>query len=185
MRVFTFKQGLLSRFAHDLQLALTDFEVEFGDGKVSGVFRTDGIVVEGAVVKGKLDTKVLSASDCRKILGNIATEVLHSDRYPDARFEAAVSSDAEGIRLDGTLTLLGRRVACPTIRPVHVGNAWLAEIPITPSRWGVRPYKAMGGALKLQDKVTIELALPAEEELESEDGTQRWEMRGGARPEVG
>jgi hypothetical protein len=178
VRVFSYKDGLLSRFAHDLQLALTDFEVEFEDGRVVGAFRTDAVVVEGVIKDGKLDTKMLSASDCKKILKNIREDVLYSKRYPEARLEAAVSSDADGIRLDGTLTLVGRRVACPAIRPVHLGNAWIAEVVITPSRWGIRPYKAMGGALKVQDKVKIEVALPASEDIEDEP-SHRWEMRAG------
>ena len=177
VRVFTFKEGLLSRFAHDLQMALTEFHLEFSEGKLSGVFQTRAIVVEGAIREGKLDPKLLSAGDCKKILKNVRTEVLLSDRYPDARFEASVSSDDDGIRLDGALTLIGRRVAIPTVRPVHVGNAWIAELHLTPSRWGIKPYRAMGGALKIQDRIKVEVALPAAEDIDSDDGTKRWEMK--------
>jgi hypothetical protein len=177
VRIFTFKEGLLSRFAHDLQLALTDFEVELADGSLRGTFRTDGVVVEGVIRNGKLDTRVLSSSDCMKIRKTIADEILLSDRIPDARLEVALSTDAEGVRLDGSLTLLGRRVAVPTIRPVDIGVAWTATILLTPSRWGIRPYRAMGGALKIQDRVRVEVALPVQEGFSYQDGRRRWAMK--------
>jgi hypothetical protein len=45
------------------------------------------------------------------------------------------------------------------------------EVPLVPSRWGIAPYRALAGALKLQDRVIVRLSLPRGDRLA---GAQRW-----------
>lgn len=37
------------------------------------------------------------------------------------------------------------------------------EVELTPSRWGIKPFKALMGAIKLQDRVRVRFDLPASE----------------------
>lgn len=185
VRVFTFKQGLLSALAHDLQLVLQRFDIELDDGKIYGSFDLESLLVEGAVKSGRLDQKCLSDSDCRKIRHNALHEVLKVDRYPEARFEGTLrSTHGEGkVDLDGSLSLAGRRCAIDPATAISLSGVWVTTIEITPSRWGIRPYRAMGGTLRLQDRIKVEVSLPAPDarDWSWKDAKKRWSA-GAASP---
>ncbi len=155
--VFTYKDGLLARLAHDLQLSLAHFEIDREGDQVRGVFWPKSLSVDGVVVAGgKLDRGALSESDRRKIAGNIADSVLHLERFPEARFVGAVVGERA---VEGTLTLAGREA------PLRVelraeGERLRGEVVVVPSRWGIAPYRALAGAIKLQDRVLVKIDLP-------------------------
>lgn len=169
IQVFTYKDGLLARLAHDLRLSLARFEITREGDEIRGRFWPGSLTVDGAVGRGgELDTRALSASDRSKIAGNIAEHVLDLARFPEASFagklaagEQAGEQAADGAHtLVGTLTLVGRAV------PLRVcvraaGGRLVAEVPLVPSRWGIAPYRALAGAIKLQDRVLVTLDLPA------------------------
>jgi hypothetical protein len=99
----------------------------------------------------------LSASDRGKIVRNIQREVLRTDRHAEADFEGTLMD--EGKRVEGELTLAGvsRRLE---VFPRRVGDRIEVAVEVQPSRHGVRPYRAMAGTLRVQDRVQIELELP-------------------------
>ena len=87
IHVFTYKDGLLARLAHDLRLTLGRFEIQRDGATLSARFWPASLTVDGAIDrKGQVDRHALSDSDRRKIGENIATEVLHLDRSPEASF---------------------------------------------------------------------------------------------------
>lgn len=160
LRIFTYRQGLLSRFGHDLQLTFDRFNLEAEEGKFYGRFQVDSVRVLGAMRDGGLDENALSSSDRAKIEETVRREVLQADRYPEAKVEAAVESRGSGGEARGSLTLLGRRLALPLMKLISVEEQFVGGLTIEPSRWGVKPYRAMAGALKLKDEVAIEIAVP-------------------------
>lgn len=160
LRIFTYRQGLLSRFGHDLQLTFEKFNLEAEEGKFYGRFQVDSVRVLGAMRDGSLDDNALSASDRAKIEETVRREVLQSNRYPEAKVEAAVEAGSGGGEARGSLTLLGRRLALPLMSLIGVDEEFVGGVTIVPSRWGVKPYRAMAGALKLKDEVAIEISVP-------------------------
>jgi hypothetical protein len=51
----------------------------------------------------------------------------------------------------------------PARAPVQVdGHRLRAEFTLVPTQWGIPPYKALAGAIKLQDRVVVVLDLPAD-----------------------
>lgn len=149
--VFTFKEGLLSSIAHDLRLSLPQFEISFNGADVDATFNLKSLVVDGAMSNQQLDVTALSAGDLTKIKKTIDREVLKTSQFSTARLSARLS--AEG--LVGTLHLHGRSHAIAGKLETTNGIAFGA-VEIAPSNWGIKPYQALFGALKLQDRVLIE-----------------------------
>ena len=161
VRVFTFKDGLLSAIAHDLQLTVSRFRFEVRDAAVSGFFVADSIVVDGAVKDGQLAPKALSDKDKSKIRTAMAAEVLRTSEFGKISFDGTVSQEGLAIVARGDLQLVGKTA------PIEVamrrkGDSVVGEIELQPSRWGIKPYKALGGTLKLQDRVRVAFELPAQ-----------------------
>ena len=152
--VYTFKEGLLSSVAHDLEIQLKSFTVDFNGGDVVAKFDMNSLVVIGAMQNGRPQSGALSAKDKAKIENTIRKEILLTNRYPHSELAARVT---DGL-LSGTLTLVGRSAAVSG--EVNSANGLASgSVEIKPMNWGIKPYSALFGALKLQDRVRIEFQM--------------------------
>ena len=161
LRVFTFKEGLLSGVAHDLELALERFRIDWDPAHVSATFDTRSLRVLHAVVAGHAAPDALSARDRHSIERNIAEDVLATGRHPEARFESSsVEIAGDGFIVHGALTLAGVRqeLSVPVRRD---GSRYTAELVLDQRRFGITPYSAMLGTLKLKPEVRVLLHVPA------------------------
>jgi polyisoprenoid-binding protein YceI len=161
-RIFTFKEGLLSAVAHDLELVVRTFEVEVSDGgaRVTATFDPRSIAVVDAMVDGRRAPGALSDRDKDKIASNIASDVIPVKRHPRIRFESTeVRSDAEGWAIRGRLELAGQTRELVFRAKRSDGHA-LAEVLLHQPDFGIKPYSAMFGALKLKPDVRVTLRLP-------------------------
>ena len=154
LHVLTFKDGLLSKIAHDLQLSLTRFEVTEADGAITGHFWPESFQVDGSVKNGQVDPHGLSGKDQRDILKAIQQKILHTKRHPTVDFEGTL----EGDQLSGNLTLQGQSQPISCTIDVTDGHI-RGEVTIQPTRWGISPYKALMGAIKLKDRLVIRFDL--------------------------
>lgn len=177
--VQVFKEGLLSRLGHDLRLSLHRFEVDLVAGKLTARFSPASLVVDGAMRRGRLDTHAISDADREKIHRAICTEILFTARHPEALLAADVREDPDGFRVEGNLTLAGHRRSLPDIVVHRRGGRLEAELEIVPSRWGVKPYRALGGALRLQDRIAIAIDFPAPSGVTATTGEHRWTRSAG------
>ena len=163
IQIFTFKTGLLSRIAHDLRLAATRFEVTHDAGIVRARFEVGSIRVEGVMRHGRLDEQGLDESDRRQVERTMREEVLHAEEFPHVTFEGVVRERNRGLDIDGQLEMMGR--TAPLQLSIERADGWLTgEVELRPSRWGIVPYKAMLGAIQLQDRVLIRFRLREPEE---------------------
>ena len=156
IEVYTFKRGLLSKVAHDLRLRLDRFEVDSDGERVKGRFWPETLVVEGAIVDGRLDPGALSDSDRRDILRNVRESILQTTRHPELRFEGTVFRGTDTLQLRGELEMLGRRAPIELALRERGGRVQ-GEVELIPTRWGIEPYKALLGAIKLDDRVLVKL----------------------------
>jgi polyisoprenoid-binding protein YceI len=161
VRVFTFKEGLLSAVAHDLEMAVERFAISFdhAHSKVSATFDATSLKVLHAVVHGSPAPGKLSSRDLAKIESNIASDVLSTRRHPEVRFESSsVTADAGGFAIRGDLTLAGR---ANDIRAVvrREGLRWVTEVVLDQPRWGITPYSAMMGTLKVKPEVRVRISV--------------------------
>jgi hypothetical protein len=153
VEVFTFKEGLLSKIAHDLCLVMDRFRVCVSGDSVEAEFHPESLRVVGVVERGVLDQTKLSAADTVEIVTNIRTKILRTREFPLAKFAARVQTGDPRV-LDGTLELCGKTL--PLSFPVREDNGrYRGQIEIVPSRWGIAPFKAMLGSIRLADRVTV------------------------------
>ena len=162
-RVFTYKEGLLSAVAHDLRLRVEHFTITLDDAawRVDARFDARSLRVAGVMRDGVLHPDELGPDDRRTIEQNVVREVLHADRHPEIRFTSdAASADGDELRVRGTLVLHG--VERPLLVPVrrHADGAWCAEVSLHQPDFGIRPYRAMLGALRVRADVVVTLVVP-------------------------
>lgn len=161
VRVFTFKQGLLSGVAHDLELALDRFRIEWTTQRVSATFDTTSLRVLHAVVAGHPAPAALSERDRQKIERTVAGEVLLTSQYPEARFESSsVSAEGEDFIVRGALALASARKEL-TVRVHREPAAYSVELVLDQPSFGIVPYRAMMGALQLKPEVRVRVHVPA------------------------
>ncbi len=162
--VFTEKEGLLSKVAHDLRIRVDSFEVSIeGEGDeraVHATFDPRSLVVETALASGRDNPGALSASDFRKIEDTIRKEVLHTRKHPKIEFRSTrVEDDGDDLRVTGELTLHGRTREL-RLRVRDAGEAWETEATLHQPDFGIAPYKAMLGTLKIKPDVRVKLRVP-------------------------
>lgn len=110
-----------------------------------------------AVSEGSGGAVPLSDKD-RAEIGKNAKRTLDVDRHPTATFESRqVALGQDQTTISGVLTLHG--VAAPVdidVREVEPGR-YRATTVITQSEYGIKPYSAFLGALKVRDDVGVEI----------------------------
>lgn len=159
LHVYTFKAGVLGKLGHDLRLSLRDFEVRLRGTSVEARFATSSFVIDGVAHGRKVDPEGLSSKDKSTIEGTVR-ELLESAKTPEARYRGEVML-AEGGRprsVAGRLVLRGVEQALD-VQLEAQANLVVASASFAPTRFGIAPYKALAGAIRLQDRVEIELRL--------------------------
>lgn len=160
IHVYTYKEGLLSKLAHDLRFTLTRFSISARGSEVSGRFEIGSLRVDGVVRSGKLERAELSQSDRDKIHETLK-DVLGAREYGEARLSARLITQQPPFVLEGQLTLRGDTRPI-TLQLEREEARLFGELTLIPSQWGIRPYRALGGTLKLQDRVRITIEASAE-----------------------
>ncbi|NUW45759.1 YceI family protein [Nonomuraea rhodomycinica] len=162
LEVTTTRAGFGAKAGHDLTIAVTRWRGEAlidpaGPAGSSLTVEVDAGSFE--VREGTGGVKPLTASDRAEIEKIIREKVLHSARNPVITFRSSrIEGTAESFRVEGDLTMAG------ATRPVEVRGS-LAEgrvkgsAVVAQSRWGIRPYSAFLGALKVGDEVGIRFDL--------------------------
>lgn len=155
----TFRDGLASQAGHDLTIDATRWHGELvadDDGTPQAlVVRVDmGSLI---VREGVGGLKPLTERDRREI-GLIMRDLFGVDDHPEAEFAAtAFEAGAGEGTVKGTLTVRG--VARPlALRVTEEGpGAFRASGSVSQSAFGIRPYTAFFGALKVRDAVEIQV----------------------------
>jgi hypothetical protein len=161
--VFTYKEGLLSAIAHDLEIRVERFELDVDEGTLAirAHFDPASLRVVAAMHEGAPQPAALSEADKQKIEHNIAEDVLHVREYPAISFASTmVAAEAGGFRIEGELTLHGAtRPLSFAARPGREDRL-VAEVSIHQPSFGIKPYTAMLGALKIKPNVTVRCSVP-------------------------
>lgn len=107
------------------------------------------------VREGLGGVKPLTDKD-RADIRNTLRGILDSEIHPQIRFNSrVVTRSAESVTVEGDLTIRGET------QPVTVGGEFTDDrvrgsATVTQTRWGIKPYSAFLGALKLADDVGVE-----------------------------
>jgi len=161
IHVFTFKAGLLARVAHDLRLTLRQHEIKVHARRVQASAVAESLAIDGVMTPSGLDTRTLSAKDQRSILETMHNEILLSRRYPRIEIEGSIQTQADrGNRhtFNGELRLRGQARPIQT-ELIRSGDTLQSVFELKPSEFGIAPYKALGGAIKLEDRVRVSISV--------------------------
>lgn len=156
----TGRAGLGSKAGHDLTIEVTGWSGTATVDTANPVNSTANVEIDAAsleVREGTGGLKPLTDGDRADIKKNIRTKVLHTDRHPKITFRSTqVAGAPDHFTITGDLTITG------TTQPATVtGNLTddtvRATATIRQTTWGIKPFSALLGALKLADDVTLEI----------------------------
>jgi polyisoprenoid-binding protein YceI len=160
--VKTARTGMGAMAGHDLTIEVTRWHgtasVASADPAASSVEVT-AEVASFEVREGTGGVKPLTSGDRAEIKRTLMGKILEAGRYPEITFASTkVSGGPDAFRIDGNLTIKG------ATRPVIVrgqltGERVQGSAAVTQSQWGIKPYSAFFGALKLRDEVEVEFDL--------------------------
>ena len=114
-----------------------------------------------AVHDGVEDPKALSDADKDKIASQVQKEVLETEQHPKASF----TSTQVARRPDGGYSIKGDLTLHGSTRPISAetrveGNRQVAEVELNQPDYGVVPFKAMMGTLKVKPVVRVRISIP-------------------------
>ena len=169
----TFRDGLAAQAGHDLTIEATRWSGVLDVNEDLSPADLDVRIDMGALVvrDGTGGVKPLSDRDRREIAVT-ARKVLASDRHPEAVFAAAGFEPVAGGggEISGTLTIRGQ----PRPLKVHVTQTspghYHADAQVVQSDYGIKPYTAFLGALRVRDAVDIAVDLDLSDEA-ADSGT--------------
>jgi hypothetical protein len=133
-RVYTFKEGLLSAVAHDLEIRVERCSLEWDEEKtrLEASWEPTSLRVLHAMKDGTPNPGALSERDKAKIESNIQGEVLEANRYGAIRFvSSSIAPEGDGFRVRGTLELHGKK---RDIEASVVREGWCSISPSSASR---------------------------------------------------
>src|SRR4051812_43167275 len=107
LEVFTFKAGVLSRLAHDLQFSLEAFPVSLEGEEVRAEIPLAELRLVGPVVHGRAQPDAYEAGRRDEVEQAMREGVLRLSRHPTAQFLGRAVETAGGYDVEGTLTLAG------------------------------------------------------------------------------
>lgn len=163
--VFTFKEGLLSAMAHDLRLKVTRWNLAWDAAAqtLEASWDAGSLVVEAVMRDGREHPGALGQRDFDKIAKTVRDEVLSASRYAQIRFRATrlVADGPEAMKIEGELELHGAKRQVAT-RATLAGGRWSAEVVLNQPDYGIKPYSAMLGALKIKPEVKVRVSIAAD-----------------------
>ncbi len=166
LTVKVYKDGMAAKMGHDLVFEATKWRgnVTVDPENISGSSAQVTIDARSLEIIDALGgAKPLGDKDRQDIAKNIEEKCLQVSTHPDITFDSTdVSGDASRISLNGDLTLVGN--SRPVTLDLSVGDDGhvTGKVTLVQSQFGIKPFSAMMGALKVKDSVDIEfkVALP-------------------------
>jgi YceI-like domain len=158
LTVRTFRSGAAAKAGHDLVIEVTSWEATLDPA--DGVTLTaDGGSLR--VVEGTGGIKDLDADDKTGIEKTIDDEVLMGATIQFRSSEVELGADGGG-RVSGELELAGERHPISFDLAVRDGRLTGTAV-VKQSDWGMKPYSALFGTLKVADEVEVAMvaAVPA------------------------
>jgi polyisoprenoid-binding protein YceI len=155
----TSRTGLGARAGHDLTIEVTQWQAEVTVDSAAAAGSAVSVEVDAGSFQVRTGTggvKPLTDADRASIGKTIGDEILHTGQHRAISFRSTqVAGTPESFRIDGDLTIMGRTQPV-TVHGQVVGDRVQGTAAVVQSRWGIKPYTAFFGALKLADEVIVE-----------------------------
>jgi polyisoprenoid-binding protein YceI len=152
LRVKTGRSGAAAMAGHDLLLEVTSWSATLEVGDTTSLeLSADPTSLQ--VVEGKGGAKALDDGDKADIRKSIDKDILKKDAI---RFRSTSCEQRDdGLAVQGELELRG--TTSPTSFEVSVADdgGLSASTTVKQTDWGIKPYSALFGALKVNDEVEV------------------------------
>ncbi len=171
----TLRDGLVSQAGHDLTIEPTFWsgELVVGDDLAPASLDVRVDMTSLVVREGTGGLKPLTDRDKREI-AMTARKVLSATAHPEATFSAAsfrADSGGGGV-ITGTLTLAGRSRPLRLEVSRQAPARYQATASVAQTDFGIRPYSAFLGSLKVRDQVGIRVEVSLPEAEPGHDGAE-------------
>jgi polyisoprenoid-binding protein YceI len=154
MLVKIFREGMAKKAGHDLIIEVNSWQAEanIAENRQDSTFSGSADVGSFNVRQGVGGVKPLSAGDKADIKKNITQKILTT---PNITFKSTgVNPSTDTVT--GDLTIMGRTQPVD-VKITESGGNVNAKMTVVQSKWGIKPFTAMMGALKVRDAVDIEI----------------------------
>jgi len=160
--VFVEREGVLRRIGHDVKLTVRSFWIDMEAERVEASFDASSLEVSAAMVEGREEGSLLSDRDKAEIADHVKTDVLNARKHSAITFVSqSITQDSEDTcTIAGTLMLCGAKRAV-TLNAKRTGKTWVAECALHQPDFGIRPFSAMLGALKVKPTVRVRVSVPS------------------------
>jgi polyisoprenoid-binding protein YceI len=154
LSVRTKRQGAAAKAGHDLLMRVNSWQATLEvAGETSMELTADSTSLH--VLEGTGGVQQLDEDDVANIETTIDAEVL---KRQDIRFVSSrVVDDGERVHAEGDLTIVDQTRPIGFDLTIGENGALHALAVVTQSEWGVKPYTALWGALKVADDVEVVL----------------------------
>ena len=152
----TYRSGLAAQAGHDLTIEITRWSGELDRGDDIAASRLEVHIDIGSLVvrEGSGGVKSLDDDDRANIEQTIDDEVLKGSSIEFR--STGVALDGERVSVRGDLTIGGR--SAPVAFDLLLAGGRLAgSAVVRQSDWGIKPYSALFGTLKVADEVTVSI----------------------------
>jgi len=159
--VLTYREGMFQAVGHDLKIRVTAFTIDIdeGTGQIIAWFDPRSLRAECAVRSGVDRNDLLSEKDKEEINHHIIRDVLEAHRYNDISFTSrSITEEGDSVRLTGDLLLHGKTKEI-TVISHRVGAQRVAEATVSQPDFGIRPFSAFFGMLKIRPSVVIRVII--------------------------
>ncbi|MEK6636073.1 MAG: YceI family protein [Planctomycetota bacterium] len=165
--VYTYKEGFLSAVAHDLLIEATNFTINLNvpaagsnSTSVQAEIQANSLKVMCAMKDGQRHPDTLKDKDKTDIEEATSKDVLHPAKYPTINFRSTGIQENEGVyRVKGDLTLHGVTRPLEFDVKTTTGSDLKGKVTILQKDFGIKPYKALLGTLKVKNEVDIAFEL--------------------------
>lgn len=159
--VRTGRTGLGAPAGHDLTIEVTRWACLVTVDGADPARSTVSVDVEAdslEVREGTGGIKPLTGSDRADIERAIRGKILHTARHPAITFRSTgVAGPPDSLTVDGDLTIMDRTRPVTVRGTLDEDGRVRATATVRQTRWGIKPYSAFFGALKLADEVAVEV----------------------------
>ena len=159
LSVLTERAGAAAKAGHDLVIRVTSWEAELviAEDPAFSSMELTADATSLRVVKGTGGMQALREDDVDKIERTINEEVLV---HQDIRFRStSVQTDPDTgvMHAEGELTLAGTTQPIAFSLAIEDAGTLSATAVVAQTTWGMKPYSALFGALKVKDEVEVVL----------------------------
>ena len=159
LSVRTGRTGAAAKAGHDLVIHVTSWKasLEVGEDPAQASIKLTADATSLRVHEGTGGMQALGDDDKANIHQTIDEDVLERQDITFRSTRTASAADGGRISVQGDLTLVGKTQPIAFDLAIGDDGALSATAVVTQTAWGMKPYSALFGALKVADDVEVVL----------------------------